>query len=398
MLSAAQARRVAIAATGLGERRPSATITTRHLRKVLDRVGLLQLDSVNAVARAHELVLFSRLGPFDPALLHRLAYEARELYECWLHVATLAPASMWPMLEWKRTRSRHVWRAGVDVAELDEVRRIVRDQGATAPSDIEHLKEGGGSWWGWSKGKRAMEALFATGELAVSTRRRAFERVYDLTERVLPPPVLDAPVVAEAESRRALLLLAAAHLGVGTAADLADYHRQQVTAARPHVRDLVAEGELVPVEVAGWKDTAYALPSMTVPRRGCPDGRLVSPFDPLVWFRPRNERLFDFSYSIEIYTPKAKRLYGYYVLPYLQGDRIVARVDVRSDRRAGVLRVPGVFAEPRPSGAGSATHDAVVDPALLLAELRRLAEWQGCSDVEIGEKGDLAAPLRRVRA
>jgi uncharacterized protein YcaQ len=194
--------------------------------------------------------------------------------------------------------------------------------------------------------------------------------------------------VPEVESRERLVLDAVRHLGVGTLADIADYHRVLVGAARIAARALVERGELVETRVEGWKEPAYVLPDLTVPRRGCPDGRLVSPFDPLVWFRRRNVRLFDFEYTIEIYVPEPKRVYGYYVLPFLQGDAIVARVDVRSDRKAGVLRVPAAYSEP----------GATVDVAGLMAELRLLAAWQGCGEVAVGDKGDLARALRKVRS
>ena len=391
MLSAAQARRVAIAATGLGERRPAGKVDVRHLRKVVQQVGIVQLDSVNAVARAHELLFFSRLGPFDKQLLHSFVYERRELYEGWLHVASLIPTELWPMLAWRRSSGVHTgwneWRSK-NASVVHEVESMLRERGPLASSDVNHLGPKKGPWWDWSLGKRAIEALFVAGEVGVTTRRGAFERVYDLIERVIPPEVLAAPPVPEHESRRRLLLLAAHSLGIGTLKDLADYHRQLLTTAKPILRELVAEGDLVEHAVEGWSDPAYALPTMKVPRRGCPDGRLVSPFDPLVWYRPRNVRLFGLDYTIEIYVPEPKRVYGYYVLPFLQGDRIVARVDVRSDRKAGVLRVPGAFAE-----AG-----ASVDVDALMAELRLLATWQGCGEVVVGERGDLAAPLRRVRS
>jgi uncharacterized protein len=388
VLTRVQARRVAIRATGLGAPRPAGRITTSHLRKTVRQVGIVQLDSVNAVARAHELLFFSRLGPYDPKLLADLVYKKRELYEGWLHVACLIPTSWWPMLDGRRVRSRNQWRIDDGAPILDEVRAALREQGALAPSDLEHLNTGRGSWWGWSDGKRAFEALFASGDLGVSTRRRAFERVYDVIENVIRADVLAAPIVEEHESRRRMLVAAAHSLGIGTAKDLADYHRQLLTVAKPVVHELVAEGALVEHAVEGWKEPAYSLPSLSIPRRGCPDGRLVSPFDPLVWYRPRNVRLFDFDYAIEIYTPEPKRRFGYYVLPFLQGDDIVARVDVRSDRRAGVLRVPGAFSEDR----------ATVDVDGLAAELRLLAEWQGCGAVEVGEIGDLAAALARTVA
>lgn len=387
MLSTAQARRIAIRATGLGAPRPSGSITARHLRKALDHVGIVQLDSVNAVARAHELLFFSRVGPYDKRLLHDLVYRRRELYEGWLHVASLIPTAWWPMLGWRRRDDQRSWHTyhERERALMDEVLAYLRDGGAIAASDLAHLGPKGTSWWGWSRGKILLERLLVSGEVAVTTRRGAFERVYDLTERVQPRAVLDAPAVPEHEARRILLLSAARSLGVGSAKDLADYHRQKITQAKPIVRELVADGLLLEHSVEGWAEPAYSLPDLTIPRSGCPDGRLVSPFDPLVWHRQRNERLFDFRYAIEIYTPEPKRVYGYYVLPFLQGDGIVARVDVRSDRRNRVLRVPGAYAE----------DGVTVDVAGLAAELRLLAQWQGCDSVEVGEKGDLAVALAR---
>lgn len=395
MLTRAQARRIAIRATGLGESRPAGRVTTRHLRKVLDQVGLVQLDSVNAVARAHELLFFSRVGPFDKQLLFDHVYKRRELYEGWLHVASLIPTAWWPLLASRRDGGtddgpHHRWVAWRKSSQkqIDEVAALIRERGPIAASDLEHLGPRSGSWWGWSEGKHLLEGMFMFGEVAVTTRRGSFERVYDLTERVIPADVLAMPGLSGDESRRRLLLEAAHSLGIGTLKDLVDYHRLMLTKAKPVLRELVDEGALVQHAVEGWAEPAYALPTMTVPRRGCPDGRLVSPFDPLVWFRPRNIRLFDFNYTIEIYTPEPKRRFGYYVLPFLQGDEIVARVDVRSDRSAGVLRVPGAFAE-----AGT-----TVDVDVLMAELRLLAQWQGCAEVVVGDKGDLAAPLRKVRA
>ena len=391
MLTRAQARRIAIAATGLGQARPTGKIGTRHLRKVVDQVGVVQLDSVNAVARAHELLFFSRVGPYDKAVLHDLVYRKRELYEGWLHVASLIPTELWPALAWRRGEGFHPTTVAARRKEkkaFDEILELLRERGPLAAADFDHLGPKGGAWWGWSKGKRMLEILFVFGEVAASTRRGAFERVYDLTERVIPAEVLAAPAWDEHDSRRHLLLQAARSLGIGTFTDLNDYFRLALTKTKPAMASLVAEGALVEHAVEGWKEPAYSLPGVKIPRRGCPDGRLVSPFDPLVWYRPRNVRLFDFEYTIEIYVPEPKRVYGYYVLPYLQGDEIVARIDVRSDRRNGVLRVPGAFAE---SGAE-------VDPELLMAELRLLAQWQGCAEVVVGTKGGLTKELRRVRS
>jgi uncharacterized protein YcaQ len=383
-LSAAQARRLAIHATGLGERRPTGRIDVRHLRKVLSRVHIVQLDSVNAVARAHELLFFSRLGPYDTSLIAKLAYDKRELYEAWLHEACLIPVDLWPALHWRR---HHHWHAPVDQQIHDAVRDLLQAKGPLAASELDM---GGRSeaWWGWSAGKRAVEQLFGNGEVGVVGRRRAFERVYDLIDRVLPPDVFARPLVPEHDARRLLLVEAARSLGVGTARDLVDYHRQKLADAKDALTSLVEDGSLEVVAVEGWKDHAYVVPGTTIPRRGCPGGRLVSPFDPLVWCRPRNIRLFDFTYTIEIYVPEPKRVYGYYVLPFLHGDRIAARVDVRSDRKAGVLRVHGAFAEE------GVDHEATAHA--LAAELRLLASWQGCGEVVVGRKGDLAPALASV--
>jgi uncharacterized protein YcaQ len=388
LLTRPQARRIAIRATGLGAPRPAGRVTAQHLRKVVRQLGVVQLDSVNAVARAHELLFFSRLGPYEPKLLFDLVYRKRELYEGWLHVASLIPTEWWPLLEWRRTEGIHPnWHdfRRTQAAVIDEVRELLREGGPLAAADLEHLGPRGGPWWGWSQGKRVLESMFVFGEVAVTTRRGAFERVYDLAERVIRPDVFAAHSVPEHETRRELLLHAAQACGIGTYKDLADHFRLSITKTRAAMRELVAEGALVEHQVEGWSEPAYALPSLSIPRNGCPDGRLVSPFDPLVWYRPRDVRLFDFDYTIEIYTPEPKRRYGYYVLPFLQGDDIVARVDVRADRNRRVLRVPGAYSE----DGESVDLDGLVD------ELRLLARWQGCDDIEVGEKGDLAKPLRR---
>jgi hypothetical protein len=391
LLTRVQARRLAVAAAGLGSARPAGRIGPAHVRKVVDRVGFVQLDSVSAVARAHDLLFFSRLGAFDTAVVHDVAYRRRELYEGSMQgVAALLRTGDWPLLEWRRSRDDGhgaQFLSRIERAVIDEVLELLRTRGPLAASDLAHLGPSSGPWWGWSRGKIVLEGLLRYGDVAVTTRRGGFERVYDLAERVIPAAVLAAPPVPERESRRRLVVDAARTLGVATARDLARYHRQKITPAKAAVSDAVAAGELEPVEVDGWKDAGYVVPGVTVPRRGCPGGRLLSPFDPLVWDRDRVRRVFDFDYAIEIYTPEPKRVYGYYVLPFVQGDEIVARVDVRADRKAGVLRVPGAFAEP----------GASVDLDALVAELRLLASWQGCSAIEVGTRGDLAPRLRRVR-
>jgi uncharacterized protein len=263
------------------------------------------------------------------------------------------------------------------------VRREVAEHGPITVSQLADPGDRSGPWWGWSAGKQAMEHLFVAGEVAVHSRLRTFERVYDLAERVLPP----ADPVPEDEARRRLLLLAARHLGVATLGDLADYHRQLPTVVKPRLAELVEEGLLVPVAVEGWAKPAYAPADLKVPRRLRDHGTLLSPFDPVVWKRDRAERLFGFTYRIEIYTPAPKRVHGYYVLPFLLGDRMAARVDVKADRKEGVLRVEAAWVEPGD------------DPSVPLAdELREMAAWLGLAGVVVTDRGDLARPLRAALA
>lgn len=349
---------------------------------MFDRVGLVQIDSVNVAARSHDMVLFSRLGPgYRPAMLHDLAYRRREVYESWAHVASYFPSAGRGLLSWKQSR-QHIRRWFRDSHNAELVAAVRAEVEAQGPMTVSQLPDPGaksGPWWGWSDGKQAMEYLFAVGEVAVSGRLGTFERVYDLTERVLPP----VEPVPEDEARRRLLLLAAGHLGVATLDDLADYHRQRPIDARPRLAELVEEGSVVPVEVEGWAKLAYAPADLRVPRRLREHGTLLSPFDPITWKRDRAERLFGFEYRIEIYVPQPKRVYGYYVLPFLLADRLAARIDVKADRKAGVLRVESAWAEPGE------------DPAEpLAAELRAMATWLGLDDVAIADRGDLAPALR----
>jgi len=389
-LSVAAARRLALTAAGLAGRRPDV-VTGRHVRSVAQRLGVIQIDSVSAVARAHRLALFSRLGPHDDALLDRLAYSSpRRLTESWAHEAAFVPVQLVPLLRWRQELARE--RPRRIVAErpsyVSAVLAEVRDRGALTAAELSEPGERGGPWWGWSDGKRALEHLFATGELCVR-ERRAFARVYDLPERVLPPEVLAAPTLPEGQARSDLLLLAVRALGVATAADLGDYFRQQSTAARPLLTALVAAGGLEPVHVDGWAEKAYVVPGTAFPRR-CAAAALVSPFDNSVFFRPRVARLWDAHLRIEIYVPEPRRVYGYYVLPFLLGERFVARVDVRAVRAEGVLRVPGAYLEP------GASASAVAGP--LAAELAELARWRGLDRIEVGDRGDLAPALARAVA
>ena len=389
-LSLAEARRVALAAQGFAERPLGRAPDVRALRtRVIDRVGLLQIDSVNVLQRAHYLPAFSRLGHYDVAKLDTLAHRApRRLFEYWGHEASLLPVELHPFLRWRMRRAHdEAWggmrriareRPGLVRAVLDDV----RGRGPLTAAQLAHHdapRGPKGTWWDWSDVKRALEFLFWSGEVT-SARRRRFERLYDVPERVLPKAVLDAPTPPADEAHRELLRRAARAMGVATEADLRDYFRLSAADARPRIAELVEAGDLVPVAVEGWGAPAYLSPERRLPRRV--DARaLVGPFDSLIWMRPRVERLFGFRYRIEIYVPKHKRVHGYYVLPLLLGDRLVARVDLKSDRQARALRVQAAHTEP---GAPPETGEA------LAHQLRRLADWLGLDDVVYAGGGDLA--------
>jgi uncharacterized protein YcaQ len=396
-LSAAEARRVALAAQGFAEPRAlDRPVDTRALRsRVLDRVGLIQIDSVNVLQRAHYLPAFSRLGPYDTELLDNLAhYAPRRLFEYWGHEASLIPVELHPHLRWRMRRAhddawggmRRIARDRPDLVAA--VLEDLRDRGPLTAAQLAHLDDPRGPkgpWWDWSDVKRALEFLFWSGEIT-SARRRRFERLYDVPERVLPASVIAAPTPPDDEAQRELLRVAARSLGIATEPDLRDYFRLPAADAKLRVPELVEAGELLPVAVEGWRGPAYMAPGARVPRQV--DARaLVGPFDSLIWERPRVERVFGFRYRIEIYVPKEQRVHGYYVLPLLLGDRLVARVDLKSDRAAGALLVQAAHAEP---DAPPETAEA------LAAELRRMAAFLGLDDVTVVGAGDLAPALQRV--
>jgi uncharacterized protein YcaQ len=389
VLRADQARRIALAAQGFDRPRPSGRIDVRHVRRVVDHVDLLQIDAVQTVERSQYLPLFSRLGPYPRALLDDVAYRRRELYEAWAHEACLIPVDRWPALgerrgHWSSRRAARLQREWPGY--LARVRDEVAERGPLAVGDLSDPGERTGPWWGWSPGKAALEALFAWGEVAVADRQGQTRR-YDLTERVLPADVLARPRLDRTAAYRELILAAADALGVATAGDLLDYHRLHLPSGRPVVAALAAEGLLEPVEVAGWDRPAFRAPGARLPRR-IDAVALLTPFDPLVFCRPRAERLFDFHYRLELYVPADQRRYGYFVMPFLLGDQLVARVDVKADRDAGVLRVPGAFTEPG--------HDAAAIAGALAGELDALAEWLGLDGVAVAGDQPLAAAVARA--
>jgi hypothetical protein len=394
-LSIVEARQVALAAQGFGRPRPRKP-GPRHLAAVIRRLGLLQLDFVNVLVPSHYLVPFSRLGPYDRSALDRVVYGGREFTEQWAHEASIMPVETWPLL--RHRRDTHIARPwGFDTIMARHHHYVataigsIRDRGPLGPADLPDPTHTGrrlpGSWYG-SVPRAVLEACFGRGQLAVTARRENFSRVFDLAERVIPQEQYHR-VLDRHESQRELLRIAARACGVATAADLADYFRMKVGEARPRIHELLSAGDLQQVHVEGWREAAYVLRRTDAAAQG---GRpidahaLLSPFDPLIWFRPRTKRLFHFDYRFEIFVPAAKRKWGSYVLPFLMGDRLAARVDVKSDRKNDRLRVLGAYLEPW------ADVNAVA-PALA-RELDSLAAWLELDAVRVGRRGRLAAPLR----
>ncbi|MBA3864791.1 MAG: winged helix-turn-helix domain-containing protein [Solirubrobacterales bacterium] len=408
-LSSKQARRLAVAAQGFGRPRPSGRVDARHLRRAIDDVGLLQLDSVNVFCRSHYMPVFSRLGPYPRQALDRLAWHEnpggksgragqRDLIEYWGHEASLLPVELQPLLRWRMERAgalawKGVARVAAEQPELLEfVLDMVRKRGPLRASDLARKgrKREPGEMWNWSEEKTALEYLFFAGRVCAA-RRVNFERLYDLPERVLPRQVLEAPTPSEEEAQRQLILIAAKRLGVATEPDLGDYFRLPRAESKARVTELAEDGGLVPVRVEGWRQPAYLSAERPQGMRRTAAARaLLTPFDSLVWARERTERLFGFRYRIEIYVPAPKRVYGYYVLPFLLGNRLVARVDLKSDRQKGVLRVRGAFAEP--------DVDTGLVAKELAEELRLLSDWLELGSVSVARKGDLAPALRRALA
>lgn len=343
------------------------------------RVGLVQLDSVNVFARAHYMPFFTRLGPYDRQALDRWLWRSGEVFEYWGHEASLLPAEHHRLLRWRMEQGLNWGRVtrleeeepGYIQSVLDEVARRGHLQARDLPDPGKHDPS---SMWGWPKGKVALESLFARGLISTADRPN-FTRRYDLTERVIPAEHLNTSTPTSEEAQTALLVEAARALGAATADGLADYYRIKMPVARPLIERLAARGDLVEVEVEGWKKPAYLHPEVILPRK-VEGAALISPFDSLIWHRPRVERLWDFHYRIEIYVPEPKRVYGYYVLPFLLDGELVGRVDLKADRKEGVLRVKGAFAEPG--------VDKVAVGRALLTELEQVAAWLGLADLDLG--------------
>jgi hypothetical protein len=372
------ARRIALAAQGFGVARPP-NVTKAHLRRTADRLALHQIDSVNVLERAHYLPAFSRLGSYDRTLIDRAAWGSRSqrtMFEYWAHEASLLPLDLHPLLRWRMDRADRGIMRSAGMRRFATERRPeamallarIRTDGAIAASDVESSKAG---WWAWSGAKAALEWLFYAGHVTTATRRRGFERVYDLPERVLPQAILDLPTPDEASAQAMLIERAARALGIATAAELRDYFRMGPADTAAAIDRLVAEGMLRPAAIDGWPPV-YLHHACKRPRRVAAQA-LLAPFDPLIWERARTERLFGFRYRIEIYVPADKRQYGYYVLPFLLGERIVARVDLKADRANGRLLVRACHLEP---GAPQDTRERLEE------ELAVMATWLGLDAIE----------------
>lgn len=383
-LSLSEARRLALSAQGFVGRATSAAVKPQRLNQMIERLGVLQIDSVNALVRSHYLPLFSRLGNYSAELLEQAAWGSgrrRTLFEYWGHEASLLPQSVYPLLRWRMRRAAQgegiygqLARFGREQQSV--IRRVlqtVREQGAVGAGALATREERAGPWWDWSAEKHALEWLFAAGEVTVAGRR-GFERLYDLPERVLPSALLEHPELDEAEAQRQLLLRSATALGVATEKDLRDYYRLEAADSQARLAELVEAGELLPAQVQGWRQPAYCLGELKIPRKVSANA-LLSPFDSLIWERARTERLFDFRYRLEIYTPQHKRVYGYYVLPFLHNERLAARVDLRAERADGRLAVHAVHEEER------GLDDEGM--AALSLNLLSMAHWLGLDEVAI---------------
>jgi uncharacterized protein YcaQ len=393
-LPAGLARRIALAAQGFADPRPDGPVGIRQLRRLTERLAVVQIDSVNVLSRSHYLPAFSRLGNYPRAALDELTARRHAVFEYWAHEASFLPVRLHPHLRWRMAAAEeHAWGNMVRLQReqpgfVAEVLDRVRAEGPLKAADLlEEKRERSGDMWDWHAGKVALEWLFFAGEVTATHRTTSFEKVYDLTERVLPAQVLQTPTPAPSDAVRELVRTASRALGVATERDLRDYFRLRPEATRTAIAELADAGELLPVDVTGWGAPAWLDPDARRPR-WIRARALLSPFDSLVWERPRVERIFGFRYRLEIYTPAAKRVHGYYVLPFLLGDQLVARADLKADRQAGVLRVQAVH--------GEEGIDRPVVAAALAGELRLMADWLELDAIAVAGPGDLAGELDRA--
>jgi uncharacterized protein YcaQ len=399
-LSSAEARRLALKSLGFDARKPDRA-GIAHVRATAARLGAIQIDSVNVLARAHYLPTFSRYGPYPMAALDELAHGRRELFEYWGHAACFLPIDLYPLMRWRMDNQRQAWSGinGKRKAFIDAVYHEVAARGPLAAGELANGGKSKGPWWGWSDGKEALELLFSQGRLAIAGRRK-FERLYDLPERVLPRATLEAPAVPPTEAKKALLVRAARAMGIGTAKDIAQYFhidawwdrstlngRRAPSKMNVLFEELVEERRLERVHVEGWKHPAFVVPGARIPE-SIDAASIVSPFDPLLWERKWTRAVFGFEYQIEIYVPPPHRIYGYYVLPFLLGDRFAARVDLKADRRTSTLIVHAAYLE--------RGFDPPRVAAALAGELRSMAAWLSADSIRVGPKGTLAMALRRA--
>ena len=395
-MSADVARRVALGAQGFADPAPKGSVNARHMQRVMGRLGVIQLDSVPVVIRTQYLPFHSRLGPYDPALLDRVAYKGNTWFEAWSHEASLLPVEAEPKFRWMRERAREgaTWKGLYEVAQrepdyvqavLDEVRERGKVTGGTL-SDPRPVERDGSGWWHRSLGVLALDWLFRIGELGIR-RQGNFEKVFSPLDAIVPTDVLSQPTPGEDEAIADLIVDSVKSLGVGTAEDTADYFRLPIRDVRRLLPAVVESGRIIEASVEGWQKPAFADPAAKTPRR-IVGSTVLSPFDPIVWRRERCERIWGFEYKIEIYVPEAKRRWGYYVLPVLADGHIVARLDVKTDRQESVLRIKAAHLEPGREPADTARR--------VMSAVENLRRLVAVDSIHVGQRGKLATPLRRL--
>lgn len=389
-ISIEAARRIALGAQGFGGGRPAGRIDVRHFRKVMDTIGLVQLDSVNVCVRTHYMPFYSRLGPYDQKALDRWLNESGENFEYWAHAAAVLPVDRYPLWRWKMGEMT-VWRSAEALLEahpevISDVLRQVQDDGPLTVRDLDAPNHRNEPWWGYGPGKIALEVLFGNGDIA-ALRTKNFTRLYDVPENMIDRTWLEADAMSKDEAYRVLLRDAVRHHGIGTAYDIADYFRLHVSTSAPILKAMADAGEIEEVEIREWDGPVYLDPQIVRPRH-IEGATLLSPFDPITWYRERASRLFGFEYRIEIYVPEPKRIYGYYTLPFMLDGELVGRVDLKADRKARTLLVRSVWRE-----EGT---DARRVAAAMAVELETFAAWLGLGVIEVADKGNLATDVRQL--